>query len=372
LKELFEELRVCLQTVKRKVDIACGFDALDAACEGAARCSALALFALPWGLFRGTARAPEVDPFAAALVAQDLDQLKQLIGGRDTKQIRIQVEQLPLGLPCWSSMWVSLLEVAAAVGGQVLRYLLEFHGLKPDPDNDCTLEHAVAVGEAEVIRTLWDRADEVARVKWKHPVVAAIVFHRQEVLRWLLAEQPSWLPVARLVARERCAFDVLLRLAEAEEELPGDVKGVLRKHSRALTQLGIPLGSCHLVFDSKDKPLDFDRELHRVGHSLLLVEGENGRTFGALIAVRWPKVGTELLDTRCGSFLFTLEGGEATRYSAVKPAVLFHTREDVCVGELRLGLKRGKKDYSIEATRSFTGGRFPALFGKGPWESWEL
>jgi hypothetical protein len=47
LKTMFEPLRVCLERVKRKMDIARGFDALDAACEGA-RGSALSVFTLGW------------------------------------------------------------------------------------------------------------------------------------------------------------------------------------------------------------------------------------------------------------------------------------------------------------------------------------
>jgi hypothetical protein len=74
------------------------------------------VFAVQWGVFRGTEAPPEVDPLVAAIVGQDLDQLKGLIGGDDAAKIRIDVGKLPLGLPRWSSKDVSLLEVAAAVG----------------------------------------------------------------------------------------------------------------------------------------------------------------------------------------------------------------------------------------------------------------
>jgi hypothetical protein len=79
LEAVFEPLRVCLETVEQKVDVARGFDALDAACAGAGYGCALELFGLRWGIFRGTAQPPEVDPFAAAIVAQDLPRLKELI-----------------------------------------------------------------------------------------------------------------------------------------------------------------------------------------------------------------------------------------------------------------------------------------------------
>jgi hypothetical protein len=113
-----------------------------------------------------------------------------------------------------------LLEVASAVGGQVLRYLLEFHQWEPDPALDFTLEQAVAIGEPGTIRMIWDRADAEDRVRWKLPLVQSIDFHRAEIAKWLIAEHPPWLDFARRVAREKRAFDVLLRLPKGDEELP--------------------------------------------------------------------------------------------------------------------------------------------------------
>jgi hypothetical protein len=95
-----------------------GFDALDIACTEAARSSAVVVFAVQWGIFRGTAAPPEVDPFAAAIVAHDLDQVKELIGTVDAAKLRIDVGKPPIGLPRWSWKEVSLLEIAAAVGGR--------------------------------------------------------------------------------------------------------------------------------------------------------------------------------------------------------------------------------------------------------------
>jgi hypothetical protein len=65
----------------------------------------------------------------------------------------------------------------------VLHYLVESHGLKPDPDSDCALEQAIAVGNPESVQMIWDRADVTARVKWKGPLVSSIVFHHLEVAR---------------------------------------------------------------------------------------------------------------------------------------------------------------------------------------------
>jgi hypothetical protein len=218
---MFDPLRVCFEAVKQKVDVARGFEALDAACAGARYGSALELFGLRWGIFRGTRQPPEVDPFAAAMVAQDLTRLKELIGGREAGEIEVDVERLPLDLPRWSwtTTEVKLLEIAAAVGGQVLRYLLEFHGLKPGLRNHA-LSQAAAAGEPEFIRMVWDRMDAEARVKDASPLVASIEFHRAEVAKWLVAEHPPWLGRARRLAREKRALDVLSCGPEGTEELP--------------------------------------------------------------------------------------------------------------------------------------------------------
>jgi hypothetical protein len=51
----------------------------------------------------------------------------------------------------------------------------------------------------------------------------------------------------------------------------------------------------------------------------------------------------------------------ARRFGAATPPMLFHDRQKICVGELTLDLTRG--GYSIDATSSCTGGRFPAVSG---------
>jgi hypothetical protein len=288
LKAMFEPLRVCFEAVKQRVDVARGFDALDSACAGARWGSALELFRLQWGIFRGTRQPPEVDPFAAAIVAQDLPRLKELIGGREAGKILVDVEKLPLDLPRRSSnaTKVKLLEIAAAVGGEVLRYLLEFHRLKPGLE-DNALTQAVASGEPEFIRMVWDRMEAEARVVRPTPLVASIELHHAEVAKWLVAEHPPWLGLARRLAREKRAFDVLSRLPEGTEELPV-LKGLVRKHAKALEQLGVPLGCAVLRVLPGFTPDLFDEYLCRIGQTLLLVEGGR-RTFGALVAIPWPK-----------------------------------------------------------------------------------
>jgi hypothetical protein len=119
-----------------------------------------------------------------------------------------------------------------------------------------------------------------------------------------------------------------------------------------------------------DTPEEFDRWACRVGQTLLLVEGD-GRTFGALVAVPWPKSGSSAKDVWCRSFLFTLEGEEATRFPATTSPVLFHNGEKICVGELTIDLT--KKKYSVDGNASCTGGRFPAISGKvTKWAIWGL
>jgi hypothetical protein len=252
-----------------------------------------------------------------------------------------------------------LLEIASAVGGQVLRYLLEFYQLKPGLRNDA-LSQAVASGEPEFIRMVWDRMDAEVRVKWSSPLIASIEFHHAEVAKWLVAEHPPWLGLARRLALEKRAFDVLSRLSEGNEELPV-LSGLVGKHAKALEQLGVPLGFARRRVLSTNTPEQFDEWVFRMGQTLLVVEG-NGHTFGALITIPWPESGSSAKDAWCRSFLFTLEGEEATRFPATTAPVLFHNREKVCVGELTIDLT--KKKYSLDGDSSCTGGRFPAISGK--------
>jgi hypothetical protein len=83
-----------------------------------------------------------------------------------------------------------------------------------------TLPQAVAFGDAETIRMVWDRSDEKERVSNSALIRLAIDFHHVEVARWLLQEQPLWMDLGRLFARETLAFDVLSRLPKGGEVLP--------------------------------------------------------------------------------------------------------------------------------------------------------
>jgi hypothetical protein len=83
-----------------------------------------------------------------------------------------------------------------------------------------TLPQAVAFGDPETIRMVWDRSDDEERVSNPELIRLAIDFHHVEVARWLLQEQPLWLDIGRLFARETRAFDVLSRLPKGSAELP--------------------------------------------------------------------------------------------------------------------------------------------------------
>jgi ankyrin repeat protein len=83
-----------------------------------------------------------------------------------------------------------------------------------------TLPQAVAFGDPETIRMVWDRSDEKERVSNPALIRIAIDFHHVEVARWLLQEQPLWVGLGRLFARGTQAFDVLSRLPQGSGELP--------------------------------------------------------------------------------------------------------------------------------------------------------
>jgi hypothetical protein len=160
LETVCEPLRVCLERVKWKVDVARGFEALDTACAGAGWGPALSVFAVRWRTFRGVEQPPEVDPLAAAMVARDLPRRKKLHGVRDVREIKIDRANLPLDIPRppWRKA-ANLLEIGAAVGGEVFRSLVEMLEWRPDPFYDCALEQAIAGGDPEALEMIWEGRD---------------------------------------------------------------------------------------------------------------------------------------------------------------------------------------------------------------------
>jgi hypothetical protein len=366
LKVVVEPLRIGLRTLRELVEAASGFDELDAACAAAVRKSALEIFALQWGMWRGTAQRPEVNPLAAAIVAQDVKTMRELIP-QQLYALRdlIDVDDLPLDFPRMPLHWAGLLDVAAAVGGEVLPALLESYHLQSDPDRSTygdTLEQAIAVGEPETIGLIWERMAAESRVKCDGALITSIDYHHAEVTLWLIAEHPPWLGLARRVAREKRAFDVLGLLPEGAEVLPR-LCPLVEKHAKALEQLGVPLGSLRRPFVSCEQmPENFGLWLCRAGQSLLLLEAEDGRVLGAWISVRWSTRGSEAKDVWCRSFLFTIEGERARRFPAVTPPGVAYDDGQFYVAELTVSRKERK--YWVQADSSCTGGQFPVLLGK--------
>jgi hypothetical protein len=178
--------------------------------------SALEVFVPRWTAFRGTPAPIDVDDMAAAILAGDVPRLGESISGADAVKIRIGRNRLPLELRRRPKGSATLLDVAAAVGGAPLRYLLEFFGLKPTIE---TLHQAVATGEPDLIRTIWDRLPlDVREAHIGELALTAADFHHLDVANWLLidAKRSAHLAVRRF-AEEHRLLDILLRLPEVSQ-----------------------------------------------------------------------------------------------------------------------------------------------------------
>jgi hypothetical protein len=176
----------------------------------------LQLFSLHWLPFRGLALPPGESDVAKAIITQDLARLKELIGGREVNEMSMPVGNLPASVLRWGRDAPSLLEVASSVGEQSLRYILEFHRMRPGHRCLC---QAVAFGDPETIRMIWDRMDEYDRIADPEVLRIAIDFHHPEVSIWLLAEQPSWYLIARTFGILNYRYCVVekMRVLKAEE-----------------------------------------------------------------------------------------------------------------------------------------------------------
>jgi hypothetical protein len=375
LASFFGPLRAGLKKLEAAVEVSSGIRALDEAVFGARSGSAWQVFAVSWSSLRGGVRRPKPDPLAVAIMAGDVAKLGGLIGGRAAEAIRISPELLPRALPRRTVKPAKLLDVAAAVGGPPLRYLLEFFHLGPGVS---ALHQAVAAGAPEGIRTIWDRILPAKRERHlSRLAMTAADFHQVEVLKWLLSEDPGILGVVRRFARELALFDVLLRLPDAPEALP-EWTGLLALHGQALGKVGVRLAAARFMIGSKCEfsgPA-FAKKMAGAAPTLLLVSGADGSCFGAFVAVEWAGTQGLSCDFSWSSFLFTIDGQKATRYRTVRDVHVFHTGdwEFLSVGELRLRAMGvgGAREYAV-TTGFECAEKFPPIAGKvTEWELWAL
>jgi hypothetical protein len=382
-----------LEKVRCAVDVARGYAVLDDACAHAKAGSALEVFAVSWTPVRTGAPPGEVDAMAAAIAAGDVAKLGELIGGADAGAIRVNPKRLPVGLRR-PARPVTLLEIAAAVGGASLRYLLEFFGLKT---TGAALHQAVASGNPETIRLLWERLEPGAReVELGELALTAADFHHVEVAIWLLLEaRPVIVRGVRNCVEKAQLFDILLRLPAPARPGPS---GLLAERAREVEQLEIQLGNAVLVFDSSEKfdGRKFRGRLVGIAQTLLLVQGESC-TFGAFVGVPWQDSAAQprldghgvlwraprrrgqcwtMHDGSGLSFLFVLDGPSRGRFPVVNiPDLGYGPGDCLTVGELELRLKQGAFESSTYSSSWGDGptGRFPAMTGeRSRWEIWAL
>jgi hypothetical protein len=168
----------------------------------------------------------------------------------------------------------------------------------------------------------------------------------------LTAERPPWLGLARRIPPEKRVFEIRLRLPERGDGLL-PLSGFVEMHAKVREQLGLPLASSFPAFSSTNEPRQVKARLDRVGQSPLSVEGDDGRAFGALVAIPWPRLGSEAKDVWCRSCVLMLDGQEATRFPRETPLELSYDRKKICVVEQTLDLP--KKDCSVDANSRCSG-----------------
>jgi hypothetical protein len=133
------------------------------------------------------------------------------------------VSKLPRDLPRRPGQTsIGLLDLAAAVGGAPLRYLLEFFSLEPTID---TLHQAVASGDNESIHMIWGRVDQwIVASNRRELAKTAAEFHFVGVVKWILKDaRRRTRDRVRDFAVEHRLVDVLLGmdpLPRAEDDSP--------------------------------------------------------------------------------------------------------------------------------------------------------
>jgi hypothetical protein len=285
-----------------------GFGALDVAVGTPG--SALELFALRWHAFRWGSTPVETDPMAAAILAGDVPGLGDLIAGADAAKIRIDRNKLPLELSRRPKRRATLLDVAASIGGAPLRYLLEFFGLKPTIE---TLHQAVATGESDLIRTVWDRlSPDVRAAHVEELTMTAADFHHVDVANWLLIDaRPGAVRNVRRFANEHRLFDILLRLPDV-----APTRGIFAVGSFAdecgeelVEWLQVKPEVAELLLAKSAGPWDFGEfKAKVVGKAPLLVLVDfAGGVCGGFAAVPFPdRMDKFVADSTGASFVFSL------------------------------------------------------------------
>jgi hypothetical protein len=223
LAECRRPLNESIRRAKVRLDAARGFAVFDAA--GSKRPS-LDLFLSRWRAFRVGAAPVAVDEFAKAILEQDLARLGALIGGRDPAKIHVDVAKLPRDLPRRPDQKsIGLLDIAAAVGGAPMRYLLEFLALAPTID---TLHQAIASGNNESIHTIFDRVDQrSATLSRKELAKTAAEFHFVGVVNWLLKDaRRRTHELVRRFAVDHRLMDIVLGMTSLPED--GEALGMFR------------------------------------------------------------------------------------------------------------------------------------------------
>jgi hypothetical protein len=151
------------------------------------------------------ARVPGI---AEATASNSIAELGRLLGGFEAKKLRVPLHYLPesvLRRP-WSN---SLLDVAVGASAiEVAKYLLEFHEVTPTRD---TLKMALATGNPELIRLIWQRLPEGDRRRRDDLLEVAADYHREAPLAWLHRDATGFeRELFALFALERHLADALL------------------------------------------------------------------------------------------------------------------------------------------------------------------
>jgi hypothetical protein len=257
-----------------------------------------------------------IDPRAEAIVKGDLAALGTRTGAEGTAaRVVLHADALPESLIRRPSS-CGLIDVAAAVGGEPLRYLLAFEQIAPGSE---AMHQAVASGSPDSVLTIWDRLGAETRQRHKAAwAETAADFHRPAILTWLLQDE-SMLVVCRLrfFARSHRLFDALPALPEylPSAEVPKGVKldSLLAQNIAGVRSLGFTLEAPKLVISKGSGRFKLDEFCDAVksgvAPTLFLVQ-VGDEVAGGYTAVAWPKASgrtkSHAFDHAMRGFVFAL------------------------------------------------------------------